>query len=60
MYREIIGHSRSSNGVLPPWVMVAHTDAYGITTPVCASLSATIRWKLTLAAGLTPCMLVPL
>ncbi len=40
--------------------MVAQTLAYGITTPVCASLSSTIRWKLTFLGGLTSCMLVPL
>jgi hypothetical protein len=34
MYREIMGHSRSSKGIAEPFVTVAHTDAYGITTPV--------------------------
>jgi hypothetical protein len=34
MYREIMGHSRLSKGIAEPFVTVAHTDAYGITTPV--------------------------
>jgi hypothetical protein len=60
MYREIIGHRRSSTGIAEPFVTVAHTDAYGITTPVWASLSSTIRWKLVFLAGLTSCIDVPL
>src|SRR3984957_20073677 len=60
MYREIIGHRLSSRSVFEPSVIVAQTLAYGITTPVCASLSRTIRWKLTFLGGLTSCMLVPL
>ena len=60
MYREIIGQRLSSSGVFEPSVMVAHTLAYGMATPVCASASITIRWKLTFLGGLTSCIAVPL